>query len=207
MKRLMCVVDLEATCWPDRKVPGPGGQGWIEPRNEIIEIGAAMVELPELSALGEFDMFVHPKLNSVLTDFCKTLTSIRQEDVNAALLFPAVLEKFEAWTSTFGLKEDVLFGSWGMYDKNQLLRDCELHGAPFPFDDEHLNIKNHVAARLGRRPKGVGRTLAALGMAFEGTPHRGIDDVRNILRIVRKVGPGELPAVTAGKCGQDGEPE
>lgn len=191
-KHLMCVVDLEATCWPDHKAPGPGGEGWIEPRTEIIEIGAAIVDLPGLSARGEFDMFVRPNLNPALTEFCKTLTSIRQEDVDAAPPFPTVVGKFAAWIASFGPKEDVLFGSWGLYDKNQLLRDCELHSAPFPFDGEHINLKNHAAARLGRRPKGVGRMLAALGMTFDGTPHRGIDDVRNIIRILRKVGLGEI---------------
>jgi hypothetical protein len=49
-----------------------------------------------------------------------------------------------------------------MYDKKQLLRDCELHNVPFPFDDEHLNLKNHAAARMGRAPKGVGKVLARL---------------------------------------------
>ena len=190
MKELLCVVDLEATCWPDRKIPGPGGQGWVEPRNEIIEIGAAMVGLPDLSARDEFDIFVGPKLNPALTDFCKALTSIRQEDVDAALPFPPAMEKFAAWLSSFGPKENVLFASWGLYDKNQFLRDCALHDVPFPFDEEHVNLKNHAAARLGRRPKSVSRTLAALDMIFEGTPHRGIDDVRNIIRILRKIGFG-----------------
>lgn len=192
MKGLLCVVDLEATCWPERKAPGPGGRGWIEPRTEVIEIGAALVELPGLSARGEFDSFVRPQLNPALTDFCKTLTSIRQEEVDAAPPFPAALETFAAWLAGFGGKDAVLFGSWGRYDKKQLKLDCELHGLAFPFDDEHLNLKEHVAARLGRKPKGVGGMLASLGMKFEGTPHRGIDDVRNIVRIVRKAGLGSI---------------
>lgn len=41
---------------------------------------------------------------------------------------------------------------------------------------------------MNRAPKGVAKVLARLGMEFEGTPHRGIDDMRNIIRIVRKVG-------------------
>src|SRR3989442_1431695 len=116
MKRLMCVVDLEATCWPDDQKPGPEGQGAVEPRTEIIEIGAAMVGFPDLSAAGEFDVFVRPKLNPVLTDFCKTLTSIRQEDVDGAQMFPAALDQFTRWISTCGTKKEVLFSSWGMYD-------------------------------------------------------------------------------------------
>lgn len=147
-----------------------------------------MLTIPDLSAKGEFDMFVRPKLNPVLTDFCKTLTSIRQQDTDEAQAFPLVLERFAAWISTYGRKEEVLFASWGRYDKNQFLRDSELHGVPFPFDEEHLNLKNYAAARMGRAPKGVGMVLARLGLEFQGTPHRGIDDVRNIIRIIEKVG-------------------
>lgn len=176
----------------------------VEPRNEIIELGAAMVSLPELTSGGEFDLFVRPILNPTLTDFCKTLTSIRQQDVDQALPFPAALERFSVWLATFGSKEDILFSSWGRYDKNQLLRDCELHKVPFPFDDEHLNLKNHAATRMGWKPRGVARMLTRLGMKFEGTPHRGIDDVRNIIRITRKVGLGEqLKIDRFGLDGQD----
>lgn len=121
MKRWMCVVDVEATCWPDRQVPGPNGQGWVEPRNEIIEIGAAMVSLPDLAVKDEFDMFVRPNLNPELTDFCKTLTSIRQEDVDGAQMFPVVLKSFTDWIATVGPKEDVLFSSWGMYDSHLIM--------------------------------------------------------------------------------------
>ena len=181
-------MDIEATCWPDRKMPGPDGLGWVEPQNEIIEIGTVMVGLPGLSVKGEFDEFVRPKLNPALTDFCKGLTSIRQQDIDVAQAFPAVLKNFAGWLSTFGPKEEVLFASWGRYDKNQFLRDCELHGFPFPFDEAHLNLKNYAAARMQRAPKGVGKVLARLGMQFQGTPHRGIDDVRNILRIIERVG-------------------
>lgn len=189
MKHFLCVVDVEATCWPNHKMPGPNGQGWVEPRTEIIEIGAAMVSITDLTVKGEFDEFVRPKLNPELSDFCRTLTSIRQQDIDAARGFPEVLTKFGAWISSFGPKEEVLFASWGRYDKNQFHRDCELHGVPSPFDQEHLNLKEFVAAKTGRSPKGVGAVLARLGIKFEGTPHRGIDDVRNIIRILKKVGP------------------
>lgn len=150
-------------------------------------------------------MFVRPILNPALTDFCKTLTSIRQQDVDEAQMFPAVLERFVGWISTFGPKEDVLFSSWGRYDKNQFWRDCELHKVPFPFDDEHLNLKNHAASRMGWKPRGVGRMLTRLGMKFEGTPHRGIDDVRNIVRITSRVGLGD--SLKIDRFGVDKSPD
>ena len=184
-KWVSAVDDLEATCWAERRMPGPGGVGWVEPVMEIIEIGAVMAALPGLELLAEFDSFVRPKLNPTLTDFCRTLTSIRQEDVDGAPTFPQALAAFAAWT---GDPVHVLFASWGEYDKNQLLRDCRLYDVAFPFDGEHLNIKNHAAGKMGWAPKGVGKTIARLNMSFEGTPHRGLDDARNILRILRRVG-------------------
>lgn len=187
-KKWLCVVDLEATCWENKRMPGPNGQGWVEPQMEIIEIGAQLLRLPQLELEDEFDTFIRPKLNPVLSDFCKTLTSIRQEDVDKAPLFPDALEKFVAWLKPAGPIGSVLFGSWGFYDKNQLKLDCELHGVAYPFDDSHINIKQYVAQKMGWNGKGVGKALGLLGMEFEGTPHRGIDDVRNIVRIARKVG-------------------
>jgi inhibitor of KinA sporulation pathway (predicted exonuclease) len=107
-------------------------------------------------------------------------------------MFPEALVKFVAWMkpAAEGLPElgNILLASWGYYDRNQLTKDCDLHNVPYPFDDAHLNIKVHTAEKMGWNGKGVGKALALLGMEFEGTPHRGIDDVRNIIRIARKVG-------------------
>ena len=39
-----------------------------------------------------------------------------------------------------------------------------------------------------RNGVGVQKALNILNMKFEGTPHRAIDDTRNINRIIKKVG-------------------
>jgi len=193
MKKLICVVDFEATCWEDRKIPGPNGQGWVEPRNEIIEFGAVMAEMPELEPFTQFQAFVRPTLNPVLTDFCKTLTSIRQEDVDQAEEFPHVLAAFRGWMHGAAGDDDVLFASWGDYDRKQLHHDCHLHrlvpGVAYPFDDDHLHIKQFVSIAKGWKPCGVGKAINRLGLKFEGTPHRGIDDAKNIFKVFKTVRP------------------
>ena len=78
--------------------------------------------------------------------------------------------------------------SWGDYDRNQLKQDCVFHNTPYPFDNDHINIKKVVAQHLNLpKPKGIGSMLCYLDLKFIGTPHRGIDDVKNIVQILRKL--------------------
>lgn len=189
MKKYICVVDLEATCWQDRRAPGPNGEGWIHPVMETIEIGAVLVRIETLVPLATFDAFIRPVQNPILSDFCKSLTSIRQEDVDRAKTYPEVVTDFRNWMAGKGPLAETLFGSWGRFDFTQLKQDSAYHIFQFPFDDdEHLNIKNHTAEKMGWKPQGVSKALKRLKMDFLGTPHRGIDDARNIGRILQMVG-------------------
>jgi len=104
--------------------------------------------------------------------------------VDTASIFPLVLEKFRDY---FGIRDgaEPRFASWGNYDRNILLDDCAKHDAPYPFRAEnHVNLKAEAVNALGlKRRMGVSRTLRAIEMEFEGRPHSGLDDARNISRI------------------------
>jgi inhibitor of KinA sporulation pathway (predicted exonuclease) len=89
------------------------------------------------------------------------------------------------WMGAF---DDALFCSWGDYDRNQFLQDCAYHGVEYPFGPGHLNLKAEFARAVGRAKKqGIAQALRQLGLEFEGAHHRGLDDARNIARIVRRV--------------------
>jgi inhibitor of KinA sporulation pathway (predicted exonuclease) len=168
------VVDLEATCW-DRPE---------DRQSEIIEIGAVAVD-----ALGypmdEFQSFVRPILHPQLSEFCTQLTGIRQVDVDRARLFPEVLADLERWFEALG---PLVFCSWGNYDRRQLRQDCELNGVPYPFSDEHINLKIACSRILSRRRgMGMAKALRVLGIELEGQHHRAIDDARNIARILQRM--------------------
>jgi inhibitor of KinA sporulation pathway (predicted exonuclease) len=180
MPRALLVVDLEATCW------GPGEHRPEE--METIEIGAVLLEPGSAAPAREFQTFVRPVRHPVLSPFCRALTTITQAEVEAAEAFPAAFARFQAW---IGAPEAVLFASWGDYDRNQFLRDCRMHGVAFPFA-RHLNLKRAVARRLRRKPTGMEAILSELGLALDGTHHRGLDDARNIASIVRAVFGEEL---------------
>lgn len=170
MSRHLLVVDLEATC--DR-------EDMPREETEIIEIGAVLVEPVGLTAVRSFQTFVRPVVHPVLTRFCTELTTIRQADVDEAPLFPEALEALRAW-----LTVSSLLCSWGRYDRNQLQRDADRHKVRLPFGKGHLDIKAAFAEQAGIRATGVRGALREVGLTFEGTPHRGIDDARNIARLL-----------------------
>lgn len=168
------VIDLEATCDDRGAVP--------KREMEIIEIGAVMVSAETLHPLAEFQSFVRPRRHPTLTAFCSRLTSISQADVDAAPLFPEVLESLRGWAYGYSA---FCFGSWGDYDRAQLHSDCRHHGVRYPLGTAHLNIKKAFSEAIGSTKRfGMGAALTRVGLTLEGTHHRGIDDARNIARLL-----------------------
>ncbi len=166
------IVDLEATCWH---------RNGDNSKMETIEIGAVMMS-PDLSLPApEYQRFVRPFTHPILSDFCVALTSIQQQDVDAAGLFVEVFPDFVEWIGD----APFLFCSWGDYDYAQLKRDCGRVGLAFPESFEnHLNLKK-LFKTVHKKRVGMTEALAMLGLPLEGTHHRGIDDARNIARIAR----------------------
>ncbi len=167
------VIDLEATCDDLDTIP--------RDQSEIIEIGAVLVDAETLACTDEFQTFIRPRRHPTLTPFCTRLTTITQAQVDAAPGFTAAAAAFAA----FMHGRDALFCSWGDYDKNQIARDERRHGVRLPLGHEHWNLKERFARLPGETKKlGCGRALHRAGLRFEGTPHRGIDDARNIARLL-----------------------
>ena len=165
------VVDLEATC---------DDQGALaREETEIIEIGAVLVDGATLEPLDEFQSFVRPVLHPRLTPFCTQLTTITQADVARAPTFRFVAPRLAA----FG--QGALFCSWGGYDKTQLERDARRARIRSPLGPRHLNIKEAFASAAGDRNLiGNQSALRRVGLTPTGTHHRGIDDARNIARLL-----------------------
>lgn len=56
----------------------------VSDQMETIEIGLVVIDLETLEIVDEFQRFVRPRINPILTDFCKSLTSIQQADEDGA---------------------------------------------------------------------------------------------------------------------------
>jgi 3'-5' exoribonuclease 1 len=168
------IFDLEATCW----------EGWDKSQNETIEIGAVKIN-DDKNLVSEFSSFIKPLKHPVLSDFCKSLTSIKQEDVDSAPYFNEVVEEFKNWIG-YGSKQYVLC-SWGFYDKKQFESDCRNFGLDESWLARHISLKHqHGQFRKLQRAIGMKNALEFEGLKLDGTHHRGIDDARNIGKIFIK---------------------
>jgi inhibitor of KinA sporulation pathway (predicted exonuclease) len=167
------VIDLEATCDADQRMP--------RNETEIIEIGAVLCDGETLQPNTEFQTFVRPVRHPRLTPFCTELTTIRQTDVERAPPFPQAIEQLRRFIDG----RDVLFCSWGEYDRNQFRRDADRHKTRLPLGRDHLNLKEAFRQVAGDSNRlGNAQALARVGLPTEGTVHRGIDDARNIAKLL-----------------------
>lgn len=172
------VIDLEATCCDRGTVP--------KNQMEIIEIGAVLVDGDTLQPKDEFQSFVRPVRHPTLTPFCRELTSITQAQVDTAPGFAEVIERLTRFVVHHaGGGPPPLFSSWGNYDKNQFAQDAAHHRVTLPFGRDHMNIKQAFSDALATRKRfGMGQALRRVGLPLDGTHHRGIDDARNIAKLL-----------------------
>ncbi len=169
----LIVVDIEATCWES---------GAPSQQNEIIEIGICPIDLISLTPEKASSILVRPVFSTV-SEFCTKLTSLTQEEVDKGISFKAACNLLRNHHKT----PNMTWGSWGNYDRKQLEKQCRniAFGARYPFGPTHLNIKNLFALHTGlKKEVGMDRALELIGIELEGVHHRGIDDARNIAKIL-----------------------
>jgi inhibitor of KinA sporulation pathway (predicted exonuclease) len=165
------IIDVESTCW-DRPPPK-------EQISEIIEVGLCTVDLASLERRERRCILVKP-MRSQVSQFCTELTTITPAMLeNAAPLSEAIRILREQYHCG-----ERLFASWGDYDRSQFQRNCKHYNLDYPFGPTHLNVKTLFATALGlSRELGIDAAFEKLGLAMEGTHHRGVDDAWNIAQL------------------------
>ncbi|XP_071533420.1 3'-5' exoribonuclease 1-like isoform X2 [Panulirus ornatus] len=177
------VIDFEATC------DASNAQDY---RHEIIEFPAVLVCTKRCRIVKEFHSYVHPAINPKLTSFCTSLTGITQDNVNFAPMFPEVLQKFEEWLDNNHLNAKpykfavVTDGPWDM--GRFLFQQCNISKVPYPsWGITWINIRKTFCNFYNSKRMCLKDMLTTLGMKFEGQPHCGLDDSRNIARLSIKL--------------------
>lgn len=169
------IIDLECTCNDDPPLARDEG--------EIIEIGAIIGELTSqaFEVLAEVQLYVRPVINPDLTQFCSELTGIGQNQVAEAPTLDSACDTFLKWLSQYAPDA---WGSWGKFDAAQFEMETGLKQIHNPLGQlSHLNIKQLFARKRGHRV-GLGRAIELSGMLFQGRPHSGLDDAKNIAHLV-----------------------
>ena len=173
-ERRLIVVDVEATCWK---------KGVFSRKKETIEIGAVGLLLDrDRSSWPEFQTFVRPLRLPRLSSFCRELTGITQENVDAAPAFPEALQLFLEWSQPI---DRVVLATWSHYDIWQLDLDLEAHGLQklaIPF----LDVKKLAARIAGAKSfEQAARQLAPDAGAMPR--HRAIADARRTALILNRL--------------------
>ncbi len=175
--RYYLVIDVEATCDENHRIP--------REQTEIIEIGAVLCDGFTLQPQAEFQTFVRPQRHPRLTPFCTQLTSITQAEVDSAPGFVAAMQKLSTFLHEQAALGKFVFCSWGDYDRQQFTREERRHGLRVPLGSQHINLKQRFCDfSSADRALGCGQALRRVGLRFRGTAHRGIDDARNIARLL-----------------------
>lgn len=151
--------------------------------------------------MAEFHSYVRPLAHPRLSQFCTELTGITQAQVDAAPPLAAVMRLAEAWMRERGHLDAgsrVLFVTSGRWDlATALPRNVEwwcaaeraggadpLEGGLPAYYLEWHDLKDSFRAHYRTHTRSFLGMLRHMDMELEGRHHSGIDDARNMARMV-----------------------
>jgi len=166
------IVDVESTCWEGNP---PEGQA-----SDIIEVGICLLDVKTGEITESNGIIVKPSRSSV-SPFCTQLTTITQEMVDAGVTFKeactTIREKYSGHQRAWA--------SYGAYDFNMFKNQCADLSVGYPFGPSHINVKTLFALKKKlARETGMAGALGMLDIPLEGTHHRGVDDAKNIAKVL-----------------------
>lgn len=192
----LCILDFEATC--DDADPTLV--------HEVIEFPSVLLRRDprsltrEWCTVSEFRRFCRPRDRPILTQYCKRLTGITQQQVDTGMPFPAALAEHTKWlTRHLGQHPDLAsathtfaFATCGRWDLETMLGiERTRYGTAMHVPAAYtrfINVKA-VFQRFMGEPKqlGMAEMLLRLQQPLIGRHHCGIDDCRNIATIVKRL--------------------
>ncbi len=168
------VIDIESTCWKENN---------SKEVNEIIEIGICPIETKSGKVLEPKSIIVKPTYSTV-SEFCTSLTTLTQEDVDNGISFS---DACSTLVNEYETKRYV-WSSYGYFDRNQFEIQCERENVEYPFSYSHINVKILFAlVNSLKRQVGMIEALKILNIPLKGRHHRGGDDAYNIAQILSRI--------------------
>lgn len=146
-------------------------------RNEIIEIGAVLVD-ENLEITDTFKTYVSPEFG-VLDDYIQKLTGIKNSDLENAPTLQKALEKFMEW-----LPENAILVSWSDNDEYQISEEMYYKYIEMPEFEKYLDNYEDCQEEFGRRmnsPKvyRLSEALAIADLEYDENIHDALVDARN----------------------------
>lgn len=170
------VIDIEATCWEDDKVPE-------KQEREIIEIGICKLNMSDGSIEDKRSYYVKP-YKSEISEYCTQLTGITAEKLDKeGISFKEACSRIRNRYNSLVR----IYSGYGEFDKEIIQNQCKELGIKFPFSDTYLDLKMLLSLMSGRKPIGLVRELDTRNLEFEGNNHSGADDAYNTAKLLYHV--------------------
>ncbi len=169
MTKFLIIFDVEATC--DTNIP--------KQKRELIEIGA--IKIQDGQIIDSFQRLIKPKKNPILSDYCKALTHISQEEIDSAEDPFSVLLQFLEWS------QNCVLGSWGDFDPEILKRELHKNKITLPNDIQFINMKKtYLSVKHFPLIYSLQDSLKKEKIIFSGIQHRAYDDAYNTYLLYKK---------------------
>ncbi|MAF59754.1 MAG: 3'-5' exonuclease [Candidatus Pacebacteria bacterium] len=173
------ILDLEITTWEGAIQRRWSGEG---EHMEVIQMGAAKVETDNFETLDTFNCFVRPRVNPILSEYCKELTGIKQEQVDSAEEFPVFIKEFAEWCGDLSL---YCYGKIKkiptMLDREAIIENSKLASISSPFTEDKFNNINLIFHKHGYNVRQSGSTPEAFGLKLQNRPHNAMNDVNGLI--------------------------
>ncbi|GBC08078.1 hypothetical protein RclHR1_00790028 [Rhizophagus clarus] len=175
--------DVEATCEKG---------GGFDYKNEIIEFPTILIESTTFEIVEIFHSYVKPSIKPILSDFCKELTGISQTTVDVSPSFPEMLIEFQEFLHKHQLfyENTCAFITDGPWDIRDFIRkQCTISQIDRPsyFSIPWVDIRILFSRFYNCERTNIDGMLSRYGLEFEGRRHSGIDDVKNLAIIAKRM--------------------
>jgi inhibitor of KinA sporulation pathway (predicted exonuclease) len=177
----ICVLDFEATCDNNKN---------FSPRNEVIEFASVLLKLDSITKtytkISEIQNYCKPLYNTTLTKFCKELTGITQDNVDVGIDFIDAVYQHKKWLVDNIDGHEVIILTCGNWDLQTMMSvECRRWNIDPPnWYRKAINLKDAFTQVYGDGRYSMASMLEKSNLKLEGRHHSGIDDCRNIARIV-----------------------
>ena len=193
----ICIFDFECTCTNDESVKLNA--------QEVIEFPVVLLNVKTRQIKSIFHTYVKPTEDPQLTDFCTELTGITQDQVDAGVDITVAMKQLHVWLGQQGVfGSEFIFMSCGDFDGNHLGREAKRKQFFVPnYLRRWINLKkafpqsrvdaskpdydfNDFYTIKNCKPtvRGMTDMLELLELELEGRHHSGIDDCKNLTRVV-----------------------
>ena len=169
---------------------------------EIIEFPVLKVNAQTLETESIFHSYVQPTIHTQLNPVCTEITGITQAMVIGQPKLPEVLKLLDDWMKAERLLEEgvticfVTCGDWDL--KTGLPTQCTYQKIDYPeYLRKWVNIKDIFMKLTGTKGFSMKTMLKDLHLELEGRHHSGIDDSKNIAKILKT-----LAGIDPTKLGQ-----